>query len=201
MKDRNYFAKFQNFQKNVSTELEFSSQDFISLETGLQCICSNFLSLQCAIGKSIFCLLSGHGLYKANHPDNGRFTECLRTIYLYIYLYAYIYIYIYIYLYLSIYIYIPYIYAYIYLYIYLYAYIYLYIYLYAYIYFPQKKGKDRRESTDRRCCLVVFSTRMILIKRMNRIKATWRNGCFAKMDDQLDHTIPNHHPNKMDVLP
>ena len=121
-------------------------------------------------------------------------------LYIYISIPIYIYLYIFIYpIYMLIYIYIS-IYMLIYIYISIYM-LYLYIYLYAYIYFPQKKGKDRRESTDRRCCLVVFSTRMILIKRMNRIKATWRNGCFAKIDDQLDHTIPNHHPNKMDVLP
>ena len=44
----------------------------------------------------------------------------------------------------------------------------------------------------------VFS--MILKKRMNRIKAAWRNGGF---DDHLVHThsILNHHPTKMDVLP
>ena len=38
-------------------------------------------------------------------------------------------------------------------------------------------------------------------KRMNRIKTCWRNGCFEKMDDHLVHTISNHHPTKMDVLP
>ena len=27
------------------------------------------------------------------------------------------------------------------------------------------------------------------------------NGCFGKMDDHPDHTTPNHHPPKMDVLP
>ena len=140
MKDRNYFAKFQNFQKNVSTELEFSSQDFTSLETGLQCICSNFLSLQCASGKSIFCLLSGHGLYKANHPDNGRFTECLRTIYLYIYLYAYI-IYIYLYLSISIYIYLYTLYICLYIFIYLSICLYIFIYLSICLYiFPIEEG-------------------------------------------------------------
>ena len=40
-----------------------------------------------------------------------------------------------------------------------------------------------------------------LTKRMNRITATWRNGCFGKMDDHPVHTIPNRHPTKMDVLP
>ena len=39
-----------------------------------------------------------------------------------------------------------------------------------------------------------------LKKRMNRITATWRNGCFGKMDDYLVHTIPNHHLTKMDGL-
>ena len=29
----------------------------------------------------------------------------------------------------------------------------------------------------------IFSTRMILQNRINRIKATWRNRCFEKMDD------------------
>ena len=42
---------------------------------------------------------------------------------------------------------------------------------------------------------------MILKKRMNRIKATLRNGCFEKMDAHPVLTIPNHHPTKMDVLP
>ena len=42
---------------------------------------------------------------------------------------------------------------------------------------------------------------MTLKIRMNRIKATWRNVCFEKIDDHLVHTIPNHHPTKMDVLP
>ena len=37
-----------------------------------------------------------------------------------------------------------------------------------------------------------------LKKRMNRLKAT---GCFEKLVDQLVHTIQNHHPTKMDVLP
>ena len=40
-----------------------------------------------------------------------------------------------------------------------------------------------------------------LKKRMNRIAATWRNGCFDKMDDHPVRTTPNHHPPKMDVLP
>ena len=40
----------------------------------------------------------------------------------------------------------------------------------------------------------IFTTRMILKKRMNRIKATWWNGCLEKMDDHPVHTIPNHHP-------
>ena len=29
----------------------------------------------------------------------------------------------------------------------------------------------------------------------------WRNGCVGKMDDLQAHTIPNHHPPKMEVLP
>ena len=40
-----------------------------------------------------------------------------------------------------------------------------------------------------------------LKKRMMRITASWRNGCFGNMNDHLVHTIPNHHPSKMDVLP
>ena len=39
-----------------------------------------------------------------------------------------------------------------------------------------------------------------LKKRMNRIKATWRNGCSEKMDDHPVHTIPNHHPFKSSLL-
>ena len=31
--------------------------------------------------------------------------------------------------------------------------------------------------------------------------ATWRNGCLGQMDDPPVHTIQNHHPTKMDVLP
>ena len=163
MKDRNYFAKFQNFQKNVSTEFEFSSQDFISLETGLQCICSNFLSLQCAIGKSIFCLLSGHGLYKANHPDNGRFTECLRTIYLYIYLFLLIYIFIYLYICLYIFIYLSiclYMLIYIYISIYMplliniYISIYMLIYIYISIYMLIYISYRRRVKTEEKAQIV-----------------------------------------------
>ena len=39
-------------------------------------------------------------------------------------------------------------------------------------------------------------------KRMNRIKATWRNGClhFFQLSCLL-YTIPNHQPTKTDVLP
>ena len=40
-----------------------------------------------------------------------------------------------------------------------------------------------------------------LKKRMNRITATWRNGCFGKMDNHLVHTIPNYYSKKMDILP
>ena len=40
-----------------------------------------------------------------------------------------------------------------------------------------------------------------LKKRINRITATWRNGCFEKMDDPQVHTTPNHQPTKMDVFP
>ena len=38
--------------------------------------------------------------------------------------------------------------------------------------------------------LEIFSTRMILKKRMNRIKATRGNGCFEKIDDHPVQTIP-----------
>ena len=33
-----------------------------------------------------------------------------------------------------------------------------------------------------------------LKKRINRITATWQNGCFGKINDHPAHTIPNHHP-------
>ena len=33
-----------------------------------------------------------------------------------------------------------------------------------------------------------------LKKRMNRIKATWRNGCFEKMDDQPVHCTVHTKP-------
>ena len=32
-----------------------------------------------------------------------------------------------------------------------------------------------------------------LKKRMNKIMATWRNGCFEKMEDNPFHTTPNQH--------
>ena len=75
---------------------------------------------------------------------------------------------------------------------------------------PQKKDKDRREGKGRRCCLgdgidsIPCCTNLYqydLKKRMNRVMATWWNGCFEKMDDHSVHTIPNPHPSKMDVLP
>ena len=31
-------------------------------------------------------------------------------------------------------------------------------------------------------------------KWMNRITSTWRNGCFERIYDHPDNTIPNHHP-------
>ena len=40
-----------------------------------------------------------------------------------------------------------------------------------------------------------------LKKRMNRIKASWQNGCCEKRDYHQVPTISNHHPTKMDVLP
>ena len=63
------------------------------------------------------------------------------------------------------------------------------------------KDKDRREGKGRRCgteLLQFFAALAIfhqedLKKKMNRITATWRNGCFAKMDDHPVHkntTIP-----------
>ena len=48
--------------------------------------------------------------------------------------------------------------------------------------------------------LAIFQTDE-LKKRMNIITATWRNGCFGKIDDHPGHTIPNRHLNKMDVFP
>ena len=36
--------------------------------------------------------------------------------------------------------------------------------------------------------------------RMNKIKATWRNGCFEKKYDHPVHNLPNHHQTKMGVL-
>ena len=36
---------------------------------------------------------------------------------------------------------------------------------------------------------------------MYQIKATWRNGCFEKMDDRPVLFILNLHPTKIDVLP
>ena len=41
-----------------------------------------------------------------------------------------------------------------------------------------------------------------LKKSMNRIEATWWNGCFDKWNDHQVHTIPNHHhPTKLDGIP
>ena len=40
-----------------------------------------------------------------------------------------------------------------------------------------------------------------LMKKMNKITLTVRNGCFYKMDDQPVHTTPNHHAPKVVVLP
>ena len=71
---------------------------------------------------------------------------------------------------------------------------------------------DRRKGKGRSCCLgygihsiPCLTTDLLypqydLKKRMNRIKATWQNGCFEKMDDHQFHTVTNH-PSKMDVLP
>ena len=42
---------------------------------------------------------------------------------------------------------------------------------------------------------------VVMKKRINRIMATWRNGCFEKMDNHPIHTTENPHPTKMDVLP
>ena len=38
-------------------------------------------------------------------------------------------------------------------------------------------------------------------KRMNRIMATWWNGCIEKMAHRQVHTTPNHHPPELDFLP
>ena len=40
-----------------------------------------------------------------------------------------------------------------------------------------------------------------LKKRIIRITATYKNGCFGKIDDHPVHTITDHHPTKMDVRP
>ena len=34
-------------------------------------------------------------------------------------------------------------------------------------------------------------------KKMYRIKVTWRNKCFGKMDDHPVHTTPNHQPTTL----
>ena len=39
-----------------------------------------------------------------------------------------------------------------------------------------------------------------LQKRLNRITATWQNGCFEKMDVPPVHITPNNHPPKEFVL-
>ena len=39
-----------------------------------------------------------------------------------------------------------------------------------------------------------------LKKRINRITATWWNGCFEKLDDPSEHTKLRYHLTKMDVL-
>ena len=77
------------------------------------------------------------------------------------------------------------------------------------------KSHSQEEQTEvkTKCVAAVWGTKLIqflaalaiflqndLTKRMNRITATWRNGCFGKMDDHLVHTIPNHHLTKMDGL-
>ena len=65
--------------------------------------------------------------------------------------------------------------------------------------------KDRRECKGRRFCfwgtelLKCFAALAIihqdgLMKRINRIMAIWRKGCFGKMNDHLVHTILNHYP-------
>ena len=69
----------------------------------------------------------------------------------------------------------------------------------------QKKNKYRREGKCRRCCLGTELNRFLAAldifhqddfeEMMNRIKATWRNGCLEKLDDHPLHTIPNHAPS------
>ena len=49
--------------------------------------------------------------------------------------------------------------------------------------------------------LVALAIQDDVKKRMNRIKATWRNGCFDKTDVHPVHYMSNHQPSKMDVLP
>ena len=72
-----------------------------------------------------------------------------------------------------------------------------------------KKDKDRREGKGGRCCLgdAEFLAALAIFhqddwkKRMNRIAATCQNGCIVKIDEYPVHTIQNHHPTKMDILP
>ena len=69
--------------------------------------------------------------------------------------------------------------------------------------FPKKKDKDRRKGTVK-VVTTVWGTELIQFfaalatcifhqddskKRMDRMTASWRNGCLGKMDDHLVHTI------------
>ena len=49
--------------------------------------------------------------------------------------------------------------------------------------------------------LAIFTRMIFKKKRINRITAPWRNGCFEKMDDHQVHSIRNYHPTKIDDLP
>ena len=46
-------------------------------------------------------------------------------------------------------------------------------------------------------CRCTFFNQDDVKKRIYRIMATWRNGCFGKVDDYSVYTIPNHNPTKM----
>ena len=54
---------------------------------------------------------------------------------------------------------------------------------------PEKKDKYRRECKGRRGIdsFLVILHQDYVKKRMNRITATWWNGCFEKMDDPGSH--------------
>ena len=66
---------------------------------------------------------------------------------------------------------------------------------------PKKQDKYRREGKGRGSCLGEGILEILhkddMKKRMNGITATWRNGCFEKMDDHLVHTIPKMFLQKL----